>query len=75
VLAALFVEAVYKLPASIAALLKLFDTIICFIFLGDFFYRLYHAEKRLAFLKWGWIDLVSSIFPTSGCFAGAEWFE
>jgi voltage-gated potassium channel len=37
------------------------DTLICFIFLGDFFHRWYRAENRPAFLKWGWIDFISSI--------------
>jgi voltage-gated potassium channel len=61
VLVALFVDTVFKLPAEIVSLLEILDTAICFIFLGDFFYRLYRAESRLAFLKWGWIDFVSSI--------------
>lgn len=33
------------------------------MFLGDFVYRLYKAPSKMQFMKWGWIDLVSSI-PT-----------
>ncbi len=61
VLGALFVDTVFKLPPEISALLEIADTAICFVFLWDFFYRLYRAENRLAFMKWGWVDLVSSI--------------
>ena len=63
VLGALFIDTVFKLSPEVALLLQRLDTIICFIFLGDFFYRLYHAENRIKFffLKWGWIDLISSI--------------
>jgi voltage-gated potassium channel len=49
VLIALFADTAFRLPVEISALLRTLDTVICFIFLGDFFYRLYRAEKRLAF--------------------------
>ena len=61
VLIALFVDTVFKLSPVVSSLLKTLDTIICLIFLGDFFYHLYRAESKLTFLKWGWIDFVSSI--------------
>jgi len=61
ILGALFVDTVFTLPPEISSLLQTFDTIICIIFLGDFFHRLYCAENRLAFMKWGWIDFISSI--------------
>ena len=61
VLIALFVGTVFKLSPPVASLLQKLDTIICFIFLGDFFYNLYRAENKRAFLKWGWIDFISSI--------------
>ena len=37
------------------------DNFICVIFLIDFFYRFYQAPSKLKFLKWGWIDFISSI--------------
>ena len=67
VLAALFVDTVFSLPPEIKSVLGIMDTVICFIFLGDFFYRWHRAENRRAFLKWGWIDFVSSI-PVYGVF-------
>jgi voltage-gated potassium channel len=61
VLGALFFETVFTVSSQVASLLGMLDTAICLVFLGDFFYRLFHAERKLAFMKWGWIDLVSSI--------------
>jgi Ion transport protein. len=63
VLGALLVDTFFKLPKEISHILKIVDDIICFIFLYDFAYRFYHAENKLKFMRWGWIDLVSSI-PT-----------
>lgn len=61
VLASLFVSAFFYLPPEIHRLLTLIDNGICFVFLFDFFHRLYYAPNKYKFLKWGWIDLVSSI--------------
>jgi len=43
--------------------LSVFDFIICLVFQYDFFYRFATSRNKLRFLKWGWIDFVSSI-PT-----------
>lgn len=61
VLAALVVDTFFTLPNNIHDVLQIIDDGICFIFLYDFFYRLYKSENRLSFMKWGWIDLISSI--------------
>jgi voltage-gated potassium channel len=37
------------------------DTIIAFMFLVDFFYTLYRAKDRLAYMRWGWMDLLGSL--------------
>lgn len=63
VLCALFVQTAFKLPSELAHLLHTIDSLICVVFLGDFFFGLFRAESRWRFLKWHWIDLVSSI-PT-----------
>jgi len=63
VLAALMIDTFVKLPHEVSRVLKMLDDIICIVFLYDFFYRLYHAKNKWHFMKWGWIDLVSSI-PT-----------
>lgn len=61
VLIALFVSTFFKLSPEMFSLLQTLDTIICFIFLGDFFYSLSRAKSKRAFLKWGWVDFISSI--------------
>jgi voltage-gated potassium channel len=63
VLVALMIDTFLKLPSEVSKLLNLVDNIICFVFLFDFCLRFYRADNKLAFMKWGWIDLLSSI-PT-----------
>jgi voltage-gated potassium channel len=63
VLVALLIDSFFCLPSEISRLLIAIDNFICIVFLYDFFYRLYRAPSKLNFLKWGWIDLISSI-PT-----------
>lgn len=60
-----FEELYSNIPIEIRHLLIYIDEVICLVFIFDFFYRLYWAENKLKFLKWGWIDLISSIpaFP------------
>lgn len=61
VLVALFIESAFRLPADVKALLQQIDNAICVIFLIDFFVRLARAQDKLRFLRWGWIDALSSI--------------
>ena len=61
VLVALFIQTAFHLSPDVDSLLDVLDTAICFVFLGDFFYRLYCSQNKLAFMKWGWVDLISSI--------------
>lgn len=63
VLIALMVDTFFRLPSEISNMLSLIDNIICGVFLYDFAFRFYKAESKLRFMKWGWIDLISSI-PT-----------
>jgi voltage-gated potassium channel len=65
VLIALFIQLVFRLPSQINHILDIFDFLICLIFLYDFFYNFATAPNKLKYLKWGWIDFVSSI-PTVG---------
>jgi voltage-gated potassium channel len=58
---ALFAQTVWSLPTEVGRLLVWIDNAICVIFLGDFFYHLAHAPDRFAYLKWGWVDFISSI--------------
>jgi voltage-gated potassium channel len=61
VLFALFAEAVFPLPSEIARLLNVVDTAVCGVFAADFLLQLKTAKRKRDYLKWGWIDLVSSI--------------
>lgn len=61
VLLALFVDTVFKLPSETSALLNQIDNLVCIVFIGDFIWNVITAKSRLGYLKWGWIDLVSSI--------------
>ena len=65
VIGALIAQTLFKLSEEMNDLLNKIETLICLVFLYDFFLRLYKAPSKLAFLKWGWIDFVSSIpmFP------------
>lgn len=63
ILAALLVSTFFKLPAEVTKVLDLTDNVICIFFLLDFIIRFYQAENKLRFMRWGWIDLISSI-PT-----------
>lgn len=61
VLGALFAESVFKLPSDVTEILAITDNIICVVFLTDFFIRFKRADSKKQFMKWGWIDLLSSI--------------
>jgi len=61
VLIALFVQSVFPLAPETHAFLDRIDFFICLVFLADFFTRLFRAPSKPSFLKWGWIDFISSI--------------
>jgi len=61
VLFALTLEWLFPLPDQALILLRWIDAAICMVFILDFFWQLWRSTNRLRFLKWGWIDLVSSI--------------
>jgi len=61
VLGALLAETFFTLDHEMATLLNLIDNLICGVFLLDFGVRYSRAESKLQFMKWGWIDLLSSI--------------
>lgn len=61
ILIALLIDTLFVLPIEISKILFYTDNLICAVFLYDFFIRFYRADNKLEFMKWGWIDLVSSI--------------
>jgi voltage-gated potassium channel len=63
VLLALLIDTIVQLPLEVSRVLETIDNGICIIFLLEFFIRFYRAESKLKFMRWGWIDLISSI-PT-----------
>ncbi len=65
VLFALVFTAIFKLPEQTMLLLDIIDDCICIVFLVDFLVDFCKAKNKLKFMKWGWIDLISSI-PSFG---------
>ena len=61
VLVSLVVTTFFSVTPEVHKILLQIDNFICVIFLIDFFYGFYQAPNKLKFLKWGWIDLISSI--------------
>ena len=61
VLAALIYNMTGNPSERVSKVIHFTDTAICLLFLADFFVNLSRAESKLAYLKWGWVDLVSSI--------------
>jgi len=50
-----------QLDESVVEILDCVDTAICLVFMADFFGKLFTAQDKLKYLKWGWIDFLSSI--------------
>ena len=61
VLISLAVSAFTMLSPEVEKLLNYIDFGICIVFLVDFIIRFKQAEDKFKFMKWGWIDLISSI--------------
>lgn len=61
VLSALLVDTFFKLSPETSRLLSVIDDLLCVIFLYDFGVRFIKAENKMKFMKWGWIDFISSI--------------
>lgn len=67
VLVALVVDTFFKLPTETSRLLNYIDNLVCIFFFIEFCIRFRRADSKLQFMKWGWIDLLSSI-PMLDCF-------
>ena len=65
VLCALLVDSIFVLPSETSILLNYIDNSICAFFFFEFAIRFYKSESKLKFMRWGWIDLLSSI-PMAG---------
>lgn len=51
----------FQLSENVAEILNHVDTTLCIVFLLDFLYKLIFVKGRLNYLRWGWLDLISSI--------------
>lgn len=60
-LGALAVELLVPLDPETMQLLRRMDDLICLVFLFDFGVHFWLAPSKVGFLKWGWIDFISSI--------------
>ncbi len=61
VLGAMLAQVVFQIPPAVSDLLDRIDFLICVVFLFDFAIRFRRAPSKLRFMKWGWLDLISSI--------------
>lgn len=61
VLCALIIDTTFKLSEETSILLNYIDVAICIFFFIEFCIRFYQADNKLKFMRWSWIDLVSSI--------------
>jgi voltage-gated potassium channel len=70
VLLAILTDIIFVLPAETSILLNYIDNTICVFFFIEFCVRFFQAENKLKFMRWGWIDLISSIPAISYLRAG-----
>lgn len=61
VLLSFLAERMFSLTSETVAILVNIDNIICIFFLIDFVWQYKVAKSKWQYLKWGWIDLISSI--------------
>jgi voltage-gated potassium channel len=61
VLGALIIDIMFKLSDETTKLLNYIDIAICIFFFIEFCIRFYQSDNKLKFMRWGWIDLISSI--------------
>lgn len=71
VLGTLIYDTFFHIPTEIQKIVGYFDNFICVVFLFEFIYKYIKSENKLTYLKWGWIDLLSSI-PTLDMFRGGR---
>jgi voltage-gated potassium channel len=61
ILLILLLDTFIEMHPEIKLHIRYIDTFICAIFFIDFCYNFYTAPSKLAYMKWGWIDLLASI--------------
>jgi len=61
VVVSLAIELIFALPEEVVRILLYVDIFICIIFFIDFIQQFRAATSKLAYMKWGWLDLISCI--------------
>ncbi len=61
VIGALCADQIFTLSENTRGILQWVDFGVCLVFLTDFFIRFSRAPSKRAFMKWGWIDFVTSM--------------
>lgn len=61
VLLALLFGHIFNPEEDVRRVLRVADFVVCLFFLADFVLRFAKAPDKWAYMKWGWIDLLSSI--------------
>lgn len=61
VLGALAADTFWQLPPEVRRIIQIGDTAVCIVLMADFVMAFRRAKSKLAFMKWGWIDLLASI--------------
>lgn len=60
-LVGLALELIIPVHPEVQRLIFYLDTAVCGLLLTDFFIRFKRADSKLAFMQWGWVDLIASI--------------
>jgi voltage-gated potassium channel len=68
------VQTLVPLSPATTQILDEIDIVVCVFFLLDFSIRFWKAPSKLNFMKWGWIDLISSI-PVLPVFYQMRWLR
>ena len=61
VLICLLANAILILPPEVSKIIRIYDNTLCFFLLAEFFIRFFRAENKWSFMRYGWIDLLSSL--------------
>lgn len=61
VLLALIADAIAPVSQEVSTIIQTLDLVACLLFFMDFVIRFWRAESKLAFMRWGWIDLLACV--------------
>jgi voltage-gated potassium channel len=61
VMLAIMMDALFELDPRVSELIEISDNIVCLLFFSEFVIRITTSKDKLGYLKWGWLDLLSSI--------------